>query len=223
MKYIVKEIKDEVTREQAIAKAKEIFKAMKREIDKQLPAAMIYGMTVKGKPIYFSQPIVCQTDKEIKFETDRLKEENPNSTILILYRSNFTNDSKRKINDVELEYEDLTITVWTLVSPARLYPVDFAHPDEYDDSEIDIDWTYDADEEEVFDFFYDNSENFEELKDIPEDQIEDYINEHFDDLVEKYYKDLLEEFKEKAREDAEENYEPPEPDYDDYYDDRDEW
>lgn len=217
MKYIVKEIKDEVTREQAIAKAKEIFKAMKLETDKQLPEAMIYGITVKGKPIYFSQPIVCQTYKEIRYESDRLIKENPGSTILILYRSNFTNDSKRKKHYVELEYKDLPITLWTLVSRAHFYPAN------YDDSEININWTYYAYEEEVFDFFYDNAENFEELKDIPEDQIEDYISEHFDDLIEKYYKDLLEEFKEKAREDAEENYEPSEQDYDNYYDDRDEW
>ena len=127
-----------------------------------------------------------------------------------------------RYGDYELNYEDLTITQWVLTSPAVYYPNDYAHPDEYDDYEIDIDWSYYLDSDQVFDYFYENSEKYEELKDLSEDDLEAYINEHMDELFEKYEEDLKEEYKERAREDAEENYEPPEPDYpdpDDYYDD----
>ena len=124
---------------------------------------------------------------------------------------------------MELEYSGLTITVWTLVSRAVLYPVDYAHPDEYDDHEEDIDWTYDADDDEVSEYLYELLSEEEEFKDYDEDALNQYIEDNYDDLTDKYYDSLLEHFKDKAREDAEENYEPeepepPEPDYD--YDDR---
>lgn len=118
-----------------------------------------------------------------------------------------------------LEYENLTITVWILVSRAVLYPVDFAHPDEYDDHEEEISWEYEADDDEVSEKLFELLQDTDECKDMSEDELNNYIEEHYDDLTEKYYSDLLEHFKDKAREDAEENYEPepPEPDYDDYY------
>lgn len=109
-----------------------------------------------------------------------------------------------------LEYENLTITVWTLVSRAVLYPVDFAHPDEYDDHEEEISWEYEADDDEVSEKLYELLQDTDECKDMSEDELND-------DLTEKYYSELLKHFEDQAREDAEENYEPPEPDYDDYY------
>lgn len=119
---------------------------------------------------------------------------------------------------MELEYENLTITVWTLVSRAVLYPVDFAHPDEYDDHEEEISWTYDADDGSVSEVICDILANEDEFKDYDSDALYKYIDEHFDELTEKYYDALLEHFRDNAREDAEENYEPEpyEPDYDDY-------
>lgn len=120
---------------------------------------------------------------------------------------------------MELEYSNLTITVWTLVCRARLYPVDLAHPDEYDDHEEEVDWTYDADDGEVCDYLYEQLSELDEFKNYSEDELNDYIENNYEELCKKYNDGLLEHFKEKAREDAEENYEPepPEPDYDDYY------
>ena len=117
---------------------------------------------------------------------------------------------------MELEYKNLTITVWTLTSPAVYYPNDFAHPDEYDDFETEIDWYYWAEDEEVMDFLHEKLSALDEYKDKSDEELNEYINDHYEDLCDEYYKDLLDHFEDKAREDAEENYEPepPEPDYD---------
>ena len=123
------------------------------------------------------------------------------------------------IHDVELHYDSLTITQWSLSSPAVLYPTDFAHPAEYDDYEVDIEWDYTADGDEVYSYFEENHQNFEELKDLEDEDLENYISNNFDELVEKYEEDLKDHFIGEARESAEENYEPAEeyPDPDDYY------
>lgn len=51
-----------------------------------------------------------------------------------------------------------------------------------------------------------------------DDKLMLYIEEHFDDLWKKYEGDLLDHFKDAARDDANENWEPDEPDYDDWDD-----
>lgn len=127
-------------------------------------------------------------------------------------------------HDVELNYSNLEITQWSLTSKAVYYPNDFAHPDEYDEYEITIDWDYEVNAEDVVDFFYNNAKLFDELKDIEDgDKVLAYIYKYFDNLVDKYEEDLKEHFKQEARENAEENYEAPEHEpepydpYDDYY------
>ncbi len=200
MKYIVKEIKDEVTREQAIANAQEVFNKIKIDLNKQLPVAIIYGITYEKRSIYFETPIVCANDKDLEFKTNKLKEHYPKSTILVLYKSHLNNDSKKKVNDYELEYKDLPITVW---GKNTTY---FTDPADYDDAEIEINWTYNVDEDSIIDFFYDYVDNFEEFKDIEYEQVEDYVKAHFKELCKKYHNDLLEYFIDDAISDAEKNY-----------------
>ena len=120
---------------------------------------------------------------------------------------------------MELEYSNLTITVWTLVSRAVLYPVDIAHPDEYDDHEEEIEWTYDADDDEITEFLHEILSQDDGFKNYGDDDLYAYIDDNYEDLVDKYNDELLDHFRDKAREDAEEDYEPEpyEPDYDDYY------
>ena len=120
---------------------------------------------------------------------------------------------------MELEYPELTITVWTLVSRACLYPIDYAHPDEYDDNEIEISWTYDVDDNYVTEFLYNFLANVDDFQDYSADDLSKYIEDNFEVLCDKYIDEIRDYFEDQARENAEENYvqESPEPDYDDYY------
>ena len=134
---------------------------------------------------------------------------------------------RKKTNDstewFTLSYKKLPITVWTKISSERLYPIDYAHPAEYDESTKRINYDYDLPEREVFDWLWDHADEIEELKDVDDDEeIEKYIRENIEDLFEEFEERLKEEFEEKAIESAEEDYDSdddyPEPDPYDYYD-----
>ena len=226
MKYIIKEIKDSIkdaiTQEQAIAKARELFKAMKQEVEKQLPVAMIYGITKNGKGVYFSSPIVCKTDKELKYESNRLKEENPKSTILVLYQTHLKNDSAKRVHDVELYYRNLHLNL-----AGKYYPESYDasiggmggwSPGYYDDIEAIEDYAYEADDDDVaaelFDILAD------EKIEMSDEELEKFIDDNFDKLVEKYEKQLKEIFQEEAEEAATDYWQKRYDDYEpDYYDD----
>ena len=131
-----------------------------------------------------------------------------------------TSDSTRWFT---LSYENLPITVWTKVSSERLYPIDYAHPAEYDEGEELIDYEYVLTENEVFDWLWDHVDKIEELKDVDDDEeIEKYIRKNLEDLFEEFEEEIKEEYQDEAIESAEENYDSdddyPEPDPYDYYD-----
>lgn len=97
-------------------------------------------------------------------------------------------------------------------------PLEFSSWDDSEEVEIDvIEWDYTPGDDEVYSYFFDNLEKYDELKEFGEIETDeqekacsDYINEHLPDLAEKYEEDLLEHFRDAAEEDARENYEPKE-------------
>ena len=131
-------------------------------------------------------------------------------------------NNKPAKKDFDLDYDDLEITVFKKVSEAVLYPADYACPAEYDEYETEINYTYTLDASDVFEYFWDNWDSYEELVAVGDDdqKLEDYINENLETLFDDHYDDLLEHFKDDAREEAEENYDPDDygPDWDDYGD-----
>lgn len=117
-----------------------------------------------------------------------------------------------------LYYSSLIISYAFLSSPAVFYPVDCAHPDEWDEEEIDIEWDYDVDDDLVVEYLFELLRFEEEYATKTDDELWEYIEDNLDNLADAYLPQLLAHFEDSAREDAEENYTPPEPDYDDYYD-----
>lgn len=112
------------------------------------------------------------------------------------------------VSDVELHYDDLEITVFYNMVPAKLDPIDEAHPEEWDQEDIKIEWDYQVNGEEVVEYFADRADEYEELINLPQEEVEPYIRHNFEKLCIKYEKDLLKHWEDKARENAEENYEP---------------
>lgn len=118
-------------------------------------------------------------------------------------------ENKKHIkDDFDLEYENLPITIWVKQYEASRY-----EPAEYEEQEIDIDYDYSLDEDDVLDYFADHADSYEELKGFETDEeFQKYLEEHVDDLFDKYYDDLKDHFYEKARDAAEDSYDPD--DYD---------
>lgn len=118
---------------------------------------------------------------------------------------------KKKTNvkdEFEICYEYLPITIWVKKYEASRY-----EPAEYEEREIDIDYDYSLDEDEVLDYFADYADSYEELKGFEtNEEFQKYLEEHVDDLFDKYYDDLKDHFYEKARDAAEDSYDPD--DYD---------
>lgn len=117
--------------------------------------------------------------------------------------------------DIALEYSDIEVQT--------NYSVDYWNGSYWDTEEVD--WTYYVSEEDCAEYlmqYYVDSlsdEDYKELENIYgeglDEYLEKYLEEHFDELFEKYYDDLLEDFRYRAEEDANQNWEPYEPDYDD--------
>ena len=114
----------------------------------------------------------------------------------------------------EIEYSDLPISVWEKSSDAVLYPSDLAHPAEYDENQLSVDYTFDVRASDIADWLYDNAGEIDSLKDIPEDQLEGYIAEHLEELFNENLDMISDYYREEAISEAEENYEPEEYEYD---------
>lgn len=116
-------------------------------------------------------------------------------------------------DEFEICYEYLPITIWVKQYEASRY-----EPAEYEEREIEIDYDYSLDEDEVMDYFADHADVYEEFKQFDDTEegnaaFNKYLEEHLDDLFDKYYDDIKEHFYESARDAAEDNYDPD--DYDD--------
>lgn len=117
--------------------------------------------------------------------------------------------------DIALEYSDIEVQT--------NYSVDYWNGSYWDTEEVD--WTYYVSEEDCAEYlmqYYVDSLSDKEYKELEniygeglDEYLEKYLEEHFDELFEKYYDDLLEDFRYRAEEDANQNWEPYEPDYDD--------
>ena len=112
---------------------------------------------------------------------------------------------------IELEYENLPILTFKLSSPAKLYPVDDSHPDEYDEVETEVNYTYKVSHEDIEEALY---YILVDTTDKDTEELEKYVSENFDELFDKYYKEVLEYFKDAAVSEAEENFEEPEKEID---------
>lgn len=111
------------------------------------------------------------------------------------------------LRDVELYYSDLPITVYTGGSSSGYFDVGFGNwlPDDGDEKEIEVDYTYEADasavEECLADWYYEEHPDQEPDTD---DEVWKFIEEHFDELVDRYMDKLLDHFEEDAAEEAQE-------------------
>ena len=127
-------------------------------------------------------------------------------------------ESLSKNKDIALEYSDIEVQT--------NYSVDYWNGPQWDTEEVD--WTYYVSEEDCAEYliqYYVDSLSDKDYKELEtvygeslDEYLEKYLEEHFDELFTKYYDDLLEDFRYEAEEDAKENWEPYEPDYDDWGD-----
>lgn len=109
--------------------------------------------------------------------------------------------------EVELYYYGLPINY------QYNYYIDYWDGPQWDDKDIEIDWTYKVDKDSVKELLIDYVPDEVEEKDIDK-----YLEDHFDELFQKHEKEILDYYKDSAIEDAEENYEEEEldsydPDY----------
>ena len=89
---------------------------------------------------------------------------------------------KKKTNvkdEFEICYEYLPITIWVKKYEASRY-----EPAEYEEREIDIDYDYSLDEDEVLDYFADYADSYEELKGFEtNEEFQKYLEEHVDSSI----------------------------------------
>ncbi len=125
---------------------------------------------------------------------------------------------KPEINPmIELEYEDITVTVYGEQRDA----------DDWDEWEVQTDWSYKVDRDDIEVLIFENYLSDEDLPgwdDMHEEQVEKFIKDNFDSLFEKYEEQIKEHYYDDAVEDAQNRYEY-EPDYPEYepYDEDDLW
>ena len=125
---------------------------------------------------------------------------------------------KSEINPmIELEYENISVTVYG----------EQRDIDDWDEWEVQTDWSYKVDRDEIEVLIFENYISDEDLPgwdDMPEEEVEKFIKDNFDSLFEKYEKQIKEHYYDDAVEDAQERYEY-EPDYPEYepYDEDDLW
>lgn len=113
-----------------------------------------------------------------------------------------------KNDTVDLEYDELPVTYYYDRFLTR-------NPYEYEEEEYKINYTYRLDKSEVVDALFDLLEDDSDFDDYSTEEFVNYITENFDSLVDKHYDDLLDYFKERAIEEAEEDFDPEDYRYDD--------
>ena len=99
-----------------------------------------------------------------------------------------------------LEYEDLKIEASYKVCDAT-----WDSPEEWDTTEIEVCFSYDADDEAVEQFIIEKitGREVDQISDREHDILLEYVDDHFDDLTDEFYEELLDYFEEDAREEAE--------------------
>ena len=120
-------------------------------------------------------------------------------------------ESLSKSKDIALEYYDLVVQIDL--------GTDYWDGPQWDDKEIE--WTYWVSEDDCYEPLMDlflgslSEEEYNAWMTETDDSFEKYFEEHSEELVARFYDDLLEYFRSDAEEDANANWEPWEPDYDD--------
>lgn len=108
-------------------------------------------------------------------------------------------------NKVELEYDDLEVTLFG--------PMD--RDGDYEEFKDTIDFTYRVDKDRVEEFIgekiFDKLEEYPELNAVKDDEdfddkLNKYVEENFDNLFDKYFDEIIEEFREAATDAAENGY-----------------
>jgi len=132
---------------------------------------------------------------------DEILEEDLNTISDTLTIEDKLNESKK--DTIELVYPNLEITIQYKVSSEVLYPVDNASPAEYDEEETKIEYSYQADKEDVAEELYYIIAEKPEFKDYSEKELDSYIRKNLDDLADEHYDTLLDKFKDKAKQEAE--------------------
>lgn len=102
---------------------------------------------------------------------------------------------------VELDYYDLEVT---LQKPRPGYPR--YHPDEYEDVETTKDFTLLVPLYDIETFLYEECSDEGSLKDVPEDELEEYISKHVEELTDEFSQKILDRYEDEARTEIEENY-----------------
>lgn len=113
---------------------------------------------------------------------------------------------------VELEYRDLPIEI--LISrgtPGGYYSPSLGNwlPDEGETEEVEVDYTYHADKQEVEELLADYCAEdgwIDEHEGYTDEELYQYVSDNLDELVTKYKEELLKAFEEKAIEAAEEEH-----------------
>lgn len=209
MHYIIDEITNRLTEEEALATARRIFKNLKEQAEKSLPYAVIYGVNSRafGK-VFFEDPILIKSQEELNKQRDILLKTYPNSTILTLFREHLLDDAKpryTKHKPVELDYSDLEVELQGKTHSATWNEWSGGEPEWSEDFETKVDYTFIPDEDEVEDALYDILDNDKHF-DVPEEGLDKYIDDNFEDLVDEYEDKLKEYFKEDAISAAEDYY-----------------
>ena len=157
-----------------------------------------------------------------KFNSMNNSAESPSTCPMGPMGEDLDNMDNNNSDTVTLYYNKLDITVVTKAgNPTGYYDSAWGqwYPDDDETAEITIDYEYDVDknyvEEVIADYL--TEEELPGIGDMEPDDIYKFIEDNFDSLFEKYEEEILNYFEDSAREEAEENYEEPEPDYDDYY------
>ena len=129
-----------------------------------------------------------------------------------LNKLNDKNKAKKKSmkeaiqNEITLHYENLPITY------QYNHTVDYWDGKQWEEKDINIEWNYKVDKEDILDAIIDEVademyEKFPDREDFSDSEINKYFNDNFDRLFKTYNKQILDYFKDEAIEDAEENYE----------------
>lgn len=155
----------------------------------------------------YSKPLDEKENKLLLFHSKEEAQSYIDANLNQKLRESTMNESKNET--VDIYYDDLEITVVTKRgNPSGYYSASFGNwlPDDDETREIEIDYDYEADWDDVYDVIWDNFVDESEAADMSDEEIEKHITDNFDDLAEKYIEQIKDHFRDDAREEAEEKY-----------------
>ncbi len=105
---------------------------------------------------------------------------------------------------VDLHYDDLEVTIVTRLAKAPSYHFEYDH-DEAQTVEEKIAHDHTVPKQDVVEFLMETvtDEDFPEIDDSTDAELENFVNKNFDSLFNKYEAKILDNYREQAREDAE--------------------